>query len=103
MCSLQDDIFDICTKKSLYNPWEDVSDDDVDECKERYSSMPALGTRVRRGLDWAYDDQDNYGPGTVVGHSDNGKCRIKKVPFEESSRKILIAILRRLIVFCIFR
>ncbi|XP_056021581.1 uncharacterized protein LOC125652124 isoform X3 [Ostrea edulis] len=71
----QDDIFDICTKKSLYNPWDDVSDDDVDdmdhECKERYSSMPALGTRVRRGLDWAYDDQDNYGPGTVVGHSDN--------------------------------
>ena len=29
-----------------------------------------LGTRVVRGPDWRWDDQDRYGPGTVISHSD---------------------------------
>ncbi|KAH3835580.1 uncharacterized protein LOC127879087 [Dreissena polymorpha] len=31
--------------------------------------FPCIGSRVRRGPDWMFDDQDNFGPGTVVGHS----------------------------------
>ncbi|XP_052280198.1 uncharacterized protein LOC127877917 [Dreissena polymorpha] len=33
--------------------------------------FPCIGSRVRRGPDWRFDDQDNFGPGTVVGHSKN--------------------------------
>ncbi|XP_062595524.1 uncharacterized protein LOC134256866 [Saccostrea cucullata] len=32
------------------------------------SNLPALGARVRRGPDWMWNDQDQGGPGTVVGH-----------------------------------
>lgn len=31
-----------------------------------------LGDRVRRGPDWAYDDQDLGLPGTVIGQDFNG-------------------------------
>nr|XP_034323091.1 uncharacterized protein LOC105333516 isoform X1 [Crassostrea gigas] len=30
------------------------------------TSMPPIGTRVRRGPDWRYNEQDTHGPGTVV-------------------------------------
>lgn len=32
------------------------------------SHLPPLGSRVRRGPDWKYNNQDQGGPGTVVGH-----------------------------------
>ncbi|XP_052281705.1 uncharacterized protein LOC127879103 isoform X2 [Dreissena polymorpha] len=32
-------------------------------------TLPRLGTRVRRGSDWMWNNQDSGGPGTVVGHS----------------------------------
>lgn len=32
------------------------------------SHLPPLGSRVRRGPDWHYGNQDQGGPGTVVGH-----------------------------------
>lgn len=35
--------------------------------------MPSIGTRVRRGKDWQYGNQDSYEVGTVTGHSDKGK------------------------------
>lgn len=35
---------------------------------ERYPQLPRLGSRVKRGRDWIYDNRDNYGPGTVLGH-----------------------------------
>lgn len=39
--------------------------------------MPPLGSRVKRGRDWRYENQDDYGPGTVIGHSKRGKfCTI---------------------------
>lgn len=44
---------------------------------EKYHQMPRLGSRVKRGRDWMYDDHDNYGPGTVVGHLKEGKCKIR--------------------------
>ena len=36
--------------------------------------MPHVGTRVRRGPDWKWKNQDGRGPGTVVGHSERGNC-----------------------------
>ncbi|XP_071102597.1 uncharacterized protein [Haliotis cracherodii] len=35
------------------------------------SDLPPLGTRVVRGLDWQYGDQDCEGPGTIVNHANN--------------------------------
>lgn len=32
------------------------------------SHLPPLGSRVRRGPDWKYNNQDQGGPGTIVGH-----------------------------------
>lgn len=34
--------------------------------------MPCAGTRVRRGRHWNYENQDDYGVGTVIGHSEEG-------------------------------
>ncbi|XP_056021571.1 uncharacterized protein LOC125652126 isoform X2 [Ostrea edulis] len=72
----QNDIVDICTKKSLYTHLDEITDEGFDEMddlhKERFSHLPFLGTRVIRGPDWRYNNQDNYGPGTVVGHFRNG-------------------------------
>lgn len=39
---------------------------------ERDPRMLPLGSRVKRGRDWRWGDQDMLGPGTVVGHSTNG-------------------------------
>lgn len=50
-------------------------DDDViseENFKERYSDMLCAGTRVRRGRHWHYENQDGYGVGTVIGHSERG-------------------------------
>lgn len=41
--------------------------------KERYSDMPCVGTRVRRGCHWNYENQDNLGVGTVIGHSERSQ------------------------------
>lgn len=68
------DIIEICSRKSLYLPVseqedEEEEDDDVEKLfVERYPQLPRLGSRVKRGRDWIYDNRDNYGPGTVVGH-----------------------------------
>jgi hypothetical protein len=37
------------------------------------SNLPPVGSRVRRGPDWHWDMQDSNGPGTVVGHDEDGK------------------------------
>lgn len=37
------------------------------------TSMPPIGTRVRRGPDWRYNEQDTHGPGTVVDIDRDGK------------------------------
>lgn len=34
--------------------------------------MPCAGTRVRRGRHWNYENQDDHGVGTVIGHSEEG-------------------------------
>ena len=35
--------------------------------------MPNVGTRVRRGPDWKWQNQDSGGSGTVTGHSRRSK------------------------------
>ncbi|XP_052243728.1 uncharacterized protein LOC127853334 [Dreissena polymorpha] len=37
-------------------------------------TLPIIGSRVRRGPDWKWDNQDSNGVGTVVGHWDNETC-----------------------------
>ncbi|KAH3835572.1 hypothetical protein DPMN_108926 [Dreissena polymorpha] len=39
--------------------------------ENKNEAFPVIGSRVRRGPDWMFDNQDNAGPGTVVGHSEN--------------------------------
>ena len=42
------------------------------------TTLPKIGSRVRRGPDWPMtDDHDDNGPGTVVGHSEEGKHRLQ--------------------------
>lgn len=47
----------------------------LEEQKYRESSsdiLPKVGSRVRRGEDWKYNEQDSHGPGTVIGHTLDG-------------------------------
>lgn len=46
-------------------------DDDGDDSNE-YPKPPPVGTRVRRGPHWQWDDQDGNGPGTVVKTGETG-------------------------------
>ncbi|XP_048737053.2 uncharacterized protein LOC125652125 isoform X2 [Ostrea edulis] len=69
----KEDIFDICMKKSLYTS-EPLDSDEEDEesgtTNEKSNPyMPHLGTRVKRGPDWKWKNQDWHGPGTVIGYS----------------------------------
>lgn len=57
-----------CSMKVIIKEIED--EDDL--YNERYPRMPPLGSRVRRGRDWQWGDQDMFGSGTVVGHSKTG-------------------------------
>jgi hypothetical protein len=36
------------------------------------TTLPEIGCRVRRGPDWQFNNQDGNGPGTVIGHDDDG-------------------------------
>lgn len=63
------DIYEICSKMSLYQPIDENTNEQNDAYEERDPRMPSLGSRVKRGRDWIYPDQDKFGPGTVIGHS----------------------------------
>ncbi|XP_052242330.1 uncharacterized protein LOC127852415 [Dreissena polymorpha] len=39
--------------------------------ENKNEAFPVIGSRVRRGPDWMFDNQDNAGPGTVAGHSEH--------------------------------
>lgn len=53
----------------------DEDSDDLDY-KEKYSTVPCLGTRVCRGPHWKSQNQDSEGNGTIVGHGDKGKSTV---------------------------
>ncbi|XP_065945130.1 uncharacterized protein [Magallana gigas] len=65
----QTDIFEICSKVTLYKSLDEISSEQNDAYEERDPKMPSLGSRVIRGRDWKYSNQDNFGTGTVIGHS----------------------------------
>lgn len=52
---------------------EEIEKEKETEFQEKYLHMPKIGTRVRRGRDWKWKNQDGQGPGTVVGHSERSK------------------------------
>ncbi|XP_034323570.2 uncharacterized protein [Magallana gigas] len=77
----QKDIIDICLRKYLYQSVSSMEDEIEDKMEspheEKYPQMPRLGSRVRRGRDWRYDDHDNYGPGTIVSHLKEGTLLVE--------------------------
>lgn len=50
--------------------------DEMEIFKEIYPQMPTLGSRVRRGRDWNWGNQDTLGPGTVIGHYKEGEVGV---------------------------
>lgn len=67
----KDDIYEMVTSSGSEFKSAEMRADEVQdtECQERYSYMPPIGTRVKRGPEWRWGDQDKHGPGTVIGHS----------------------------------
>nr|XP_022330133.1 uncharacterized protein LOC111128668 isoform X2 [Crassostrea virginica] len=77
----QADIIEICTKKYIYQTLEDTLEDsciinDVHSAGRDPLLLP-VGSRVRRGRDWEWGDQDNFGAGTVVRHPKSGWLVVK--------------------------
>nr|XP_022332696.1 uncharacterized protein LOC111130207 [Crassostrea virginica] len=67
-----DDVCEIIEKKSIYRSLSNIIEEENEkEFQERDLNMPHVGTRVRRGPDWKWKNQDGRGPGTVVGHSEH--------------------------------
>ncbi|XP_078314706.1 uncharacterized protein LOC111131205 isoform X1 [Crassostrea virginica] len=64
----QDDIYEIYSKRPMLCSMDERKFE-KHSFEERDPQMPTLGTRVRRGPDWMWKEQDNYGPGTVIAHS----------------------------------
>ncbi|XP_062603198.1 uncharacterized protein LOC134264966 [Saccostrea cucullata] len=60
----------IRNKERIMDTQQRIEDDDEKWYKEKYSAIPRLGTRVRRGPHWSYQNQDSEGIGTIVGHGD---------------------------------
>uniref|UniRef100_A0A8W8LHZ3 MIB/HERC2 domain-containing protein n=1 Tax=Magallana gigas TaxID=29159 RepID=A0A8W8LHZ3_MAGGI len=60
-------VCEILNEREVYRDEVDFAEHNY---KERYSDMPCVGTRVRRGCHWNYENQDNLGVGTVIGHSE---------------------------------
>jgi len=55
------------------------------------SDFPTIGSRVRRGPDWKWQQQDGEGPGTIIGH--DGQCSHTLRKYSEiSAASVLIHI-----------
>ncbi|OWF41625.1 uncharacterized protein LOC110462159 [Mizuhopecten yessoensis] len=48
-----------------------------DELTESDSQMPPIGSRVRKGPEWKWKNQDLDGVGTVIGHGKNGWIKVE--------------------------
>ncbi|XP_061168822.1 uncharacterized protein LOC133178072 [Saccostrea echinata] len=68
-----DDVCEVIENRDAYGSGvkiiEEREIEDEKEYEERDANMPCVGTRVRRGPDWKWKNQDGHGIGTVVGHS----------------------------------
>ncbi|XP_061172146.1 uncharacterized protein LOC133181616 [Saccostrea echinata] len=66
-----DTIYELIQNKERIMETQQREEDDEDNWyKEKYSTIPRLGTRVRRGPHWSCQNQDSEGIGTLVGHTD---------------------------------
>ncbi|XP_062596398.1 uncharacterized protein LOC134257818, partial [Saccostrea cucullata] len=67
----KDDIFEICSMKSVFKSMDEIRAEHDNKMRSRLvdSGMPPVGSRVKRGPDWKWKNQDQNGPGTVVSHS----------------------------------
>ncbi|XP_061172545.1 uncharacterized protein LOC133181906 [Saccostrea echinata] len=76
----------IRNKERIMETQERVEDDDEKLHKEKYSTIPRLGTRVRRGPHWTFQNQDSEGIGTIVGHGD--KAGLVLVEWDNGHRSL---------------
>ncbi|XP_061171956.1 uncharacterized protein LOC133181481 [Saccostrea echinata] len=83
----RDDILELISEKTTYKRKPGIvnEDNDDDENCEFNPEMLPVGTRVRRGPDWRWGDQDCHGPGTVVNHNDNGRDGWLRVVWDTGS------------------
>lgn len=66
----------MCSRKTLFCSNHNIKIEvnvEMEMFKETNPRMPTLGSRVRRGRDWQWGNQDNMGTGTVIGHYKEGK------------------------------
>ncbi|XP_062596393.1 uncharacterized protein LOC134257807 [Saccostrea cucullata] len=65
-----EDVFEILKNRHAYDMNVYPDEESMEECeyRGRDSRLPPPGTRVRRGPNWHYNDQDSNGPGTIIGH-----------------------------------
>ena len=68
----------------------------ADGSTKEIKEMPPIGSRVRRGPDWRWDNQDDNLPGTVIAHKNRGQSSgvrcltltlIIKITFENKQEK----------------
>ncbi|XP_061168824.1 uncharacterized protein LOC133178075 [Saccostrea echinata] len=65
-----ENVVEILNNRRAYEMFVYRNDDHLEHevYSERNESLLAPGTRVRRGPNWHYRNQDSNGPGTVTGH-----------------------------------
>ena len=61
---------DMLAHQDVFKSDEDTDSDEY--TKHEDPNLPCFGTRVRRGADWKWKNQDSEGPGTIVGHGKRG-------------------------------
>lgn len=42
---------------------------------DEQNGLPVIGSRVRRGKNWNYGNEDGNQPGTVIGHAKQGNIQ----------------------------
>lgn len=74
-------MLELCSRKPLYK-CPDETNEKEDEFyvlfEERNPLMPPLGSRMKRERDWRYENEDECGPVTVIGHSERGNFCVYK-------------------------
>ncbi|XP_062603232.1 uncharacterized protein LOC134265002, partial [Saccostrea cucullata] len=82
-----DAIYELIRNKArIMQTQQRVEDEEGRWYKEKYSTIPRLGTRVRRGPHWRFQNQDSEGIGTIVGHGD--KAGLVLVEWDNGERSM---------------
>ncbi|XP_048734908.2 uncharacterized protein LOC125650560 isoform X1 [Ostrea edulis] len=83
-----DIIYELIHNRERILETQNRMDEDSDDLnyKEKYSTVPCLGTRVCRGPHWKSQNQDSEGNGTIVGHGD--KAGFVRVEWDNGNRSV---------------